>query len=305
MGYSAAAVSMRAPKVVALPRSGDRLSWLYLDAVRVWQDDTGVAAQGEDFARLDIPVAGLSLLLLGPGVSVTTPALASLHRAGTVVVVTSSRGTVGICSARPLTGRAKWAEAQARVWADPQLRLSVARSWLLARFPAAGFPAEAPLSAWRGLEGAEVKRAYRLGAAQAGLRGWRRDTSGGDPVNSSLNVGNAILYGAAAASCSALGLSPALGFIHQGSASALLFDVADVWKVRSSIRFAFEFADDRDPVAATRRAMREFLHRNDVMAVNLKMLTDALAPYTGPVGDDALLDDDGVVEGHRNWDGPE
>ncbi|CAO0830178.1 CRISPR-associated endonuclease Cas1 [Streptomyces microflavus] len=79
-----------------LPRVADSLSFLYLDMVRVVQDDTGVCAQIQvDAQRTDlvyIPTAALSCLLLGPGVSITTPALNTLARHGTSVVSVGSGG---------------------------------------------------------------------------------------------------------------------------------------------------------------------------------------------------------------------
>jgi CRISPR-associated protein Cas1 len=86
---------LAAPTLAMLPRVADSLSFLYLDMVRVVQDDTGVCAQIQgDEQRTDlvyIPTAALSCLLLGPGVSITTPALTTLARHGTSVVCVGAR----------------------------------------------------------------------------------------------------------------------------------------------------------------------------------------------------------------------
>ncbi len=87
---------LAAPTLAMLPRVADSLSFLYLDMVRIVQDDTGVCAQIQvDDERTDtvyVPTASLSCLLLGPGVSITTRALSTLARHGTSVVCTGSGG---------------------------------------------------------------------------------------------------------------------------------------------------------------------------------------------------------------------
>jgi len=88
-GPDRARARLTVPTLAMLRRVADSLSFLYLDIVRVVQDDTGVCAQIETGRGTDlvyIPTASLSCLLLGPGTSITTPALSTLARHGTTVV---------------------------------------------------------------------------------------------------------------------------------------------------------------------------------------------------------------------------
>jgi CRISPR-associated protein Cas1 len=85
---------LASPTLAMLPRVADSLSFLYLDAVRVAQDDTGVCArvgQSGGGDRVNLPTAALSCVLLGPGTSITQPALATLARHGTTEVTGTLR----------------------------------------------------------------------------------------------------------------------------------------------------------------------------------------------------------------------
>jgi CRISP-associated protein Cas1 len=305
MGYSQAALNLRRPAVVDLPRLSDRITFLYLDMVRVVQEDTGVTAWDESGAAIPVPSAGLSVLLLGPGSSITSPAASTLFRNGTTLIYAGSGGSAFSPTPRPLTARAQWAQAQARMWASPENRRQVARTLFARRFPALEWPDTAPISMMRGLEGSEVRRAYKAAAKKAGLSGWRRETDttkAADPVNPLPNLANSILYGAALAACSALGLNPALGAIHQGAASALLFDLADMHKTRSSIPLAFSAAGAVDAPARVRRGMRDYLIKNKVLQRDIELLVEILTPFLEEDPGDVLLDDgDHPVPAGKNF----
>jgi CRISP-associated protein Cas1 len=300
--WSDDALQLRKPHLVELPRSADRVSFLYLDRVKVWQDETGVVARNDRAEQLRIPVGSVSVLLLGPGCSITTPATVSMHRAGCTIVTTADGGVTAITAGRALAGRAKWSEAQARLWADRDARVAAARTLYAARFPDIDWTSHSRLRTMRGLEGHQVKMLYQQHAAQAGIATWHRDTHAEDIPNQLLNLANAILYGSAAAAVHALALNPALAVIHQGAVGALLFDLADNHKANSAIPLAFACASEADPARALRRRMRHYLHRKKVLDHHLKLLDEILAAHVRPASDDdTLLDDEhNSVVGHTN-----
>ena len=61
-----------------------------------------------------------------------------------------------------------------------------------------------------------------------------------DPVNQALSEANALLYGLCHAAVVSLGYSPGLGFIHTGKQLSFVYDVADLYKVETTIPAAFE-----------------------------------------------------------------
>jgi len=309
--YSKPARALQKPRLAELPRGQDRISYLALDRAAISQDRTGVIAalaetedHGPAIARL--PVASLSVLLLGQGCSITTPALATMHRHGCTVIVTTGDGISGICAARPLASRSTWIEAQARLVSDPSLRLAAARTLYSHQFPGLPLPGNAPLKVLRGIEGKQVRDAYRRGAQAAGLKGWKRESDSAkasDPVNPLLNLGNAILYAAAASACLALGLSPALGVIHSGHASSFLFDLADLHKTRSTIPYAFAAISSTDPESSLRKALRSYLHTNRVFEHLLQVCDEIFGELTISRSErDTLVDEYGAVPGMTNYE---
>ncbi|MET9872740.1 CRISPR-associated endonuclease Cas1, partial [Streptomyces sp. NPDC006386] len=141
------------------------------------------------------------------------------------------------------------------------------------------------------------KRAYKPGDAFAA----------GDDVNRLLSAGNSALYGICHAVITGIGASPALGFVHTGSAISFVLDIADLYKAEYTIPAAFDLASkgltgERD----ARIALRDAIVENRLLP---RIVTDIKALLT-PGGED-LIDQDvgglwdeelGTVESGRNWD---
>lgn len=315
MAYSEKARAFSRIPVSDQVRLEDRVSYLYLEYARVVQNRTGVWAlreEGEDAEPgakrvaekrlVQLPVGGICVLLLGPGTSVTQPAMSSLANSGATVVFTGGGGVPVYAAAVPLTSSARWAQAQARMWADESALLAAARHLYLARFPEFPVGGSMSLNAMRGLEGRMVRDTYQRCARQAGQTYFKRDPTADDPVNVSLNIANGILYGCAASACATLAVNPALGIIHRGNSRALLFDLADVYKTTISIPAAFRAAGSDSPAEAVRRDVRAQIHRRDLMPAMVGMLCELLRPHLQAAdGSDTLLGDGELVPGHRNY----
>lgn len=250
-----------------LPRVADSLSFLYLDMVRIVQDDTGVCAQiNVNDDRTDtvyIPTAAISCLLLGPGVSITTRALTTLARHNTSVICTGAGGVRAYAGILPDSLTTHWLEQQVTAWADPDKRLDVATRMYRKRFHEE-VPQGTTLAQLRGLEGQRMKALYRLLAQQHGIGRFRRNYHPDqwhtqDPVNLALSAANTCLYGIVHAALLAVGCSPALGFVHTGTQHAFVYDIADLYKAETTLPVAFALHDSAQPEQDARRKFREEL----------------------------------------------
>lgn len=259
---------LAAPTLAMLPRVADSLSFLYLDMVRVVQDDTGVCAQIQ--AKTDrtdlvyIPTAALSCLLLGPGVSITTPALTTLACHGTSVVCVGAGGVRTYAGILPDSLTTHWLEQQAAAWTDPAQRLNVALHMYRMRFADADMPDVASVEQLRGMEGHRMKTFYKILAQQHGIGRFRRNYHpdqwhAQDPVNLALSAANTCLYGIVHAVLLALGLSPAMGFVHAGTQHAFVYDIADLYKTEITLPLAFALHQSNNPEQEARRRFREDL----------------------------------------------
>jgi len=294
-----------APTLAMLPRVGDSLSFLYADVVRIVQDDTGVCAEttsadGET-TRVYLPTSALSCLLLGPGTSITQPAMATFARHGTTVVCTGSGGVRCYSATTSDALTTRWLEHQVHQWSDPERRLAVARQMYLKRFNVA-VPPTASLNTLRGLEGQRIKALYKHLAQQHRIGRFKRNYDPAawdeqDPVNLALSSANTCLYGIVHAALVALGCSPALGFVHQGKQHAMVYDIADLYKAELTIPLAFSLHDSSHPEAMARRSFREGLRLYKLLPRIVADVQSLLAP------DEAQpLPDGHAVELVNLWD---
>ncbi len=306
MAYSPIALQFAAVGAADQVRLSDRVSFLYLEYSQIVQGRTGVLAlqaEGDEpiRAEIQIPVGAIAVLMLGPGTSITQPAAATLAAAGTTVMFTGGGGIHTHAAAKPLTTSARWAEAQARLWASSPNRVLAARTLYGARIGGnMVMPAGAKLATLRGLEGQMMKAEYKRLAIK-NRAPFRRDSQASDPVNVGLNIGNSILYGVASSVCSALSLNPALGIIHQGNVRALFYDLADVYKQGITLPIAFASAKEKDPAVYVRREVRKVITQRRVLHHMLSLTMQILTPHLSNVVGDVLLDDAGTVAGHTNY----
>ncbi|MGW3353750.1 type I-E CRISPR-associated endonuclease Cas1e [Nonomuraea rubra] len=256
---------LASPTLAMLPRVADSLSFLYAEAVRIVQDDTGVCAQvasrsGTD--RVYLPTASLACILLGPGTSITQPAMATIARHGTSLVCVGAGGVRSYAGIVPASLTTTWLEKQVRAWAGDDSRLQVAISMYEMRFGGSSVPEGVTLAQLRGLEGQRIKALYRMMATKYRIQRFKRNYDpeswdDQDPVNKALSGANSCMYGVVHAAVLALGCSPALGFIHSGTQMAFVYDVADLYKARITIPMAFSLHSSQDPEREARRRLRE------------------------------------------------
>ena len=97
------------------------------------------AAGNDDIApgEYSIPYQTISMILIGPGTTVTHDVLRILARHGTLLAAVGEGG-VKLYTAPPMgAGRSRVARAHARLWADKDTRLHVARRMYASRFQSA------------------------------------------------------------------------------------------------------------------------------------------------------------------------
>ena len=143
----------------------DRHGLVWLDRGRLEVEDgclRFLTAGGGELAAGDyqIPHQAVSIILLGPGSSVTHDALRLLARHG-CALAGIGEGAVRSYTALPLMPDSSTAaRAQVKVWADPKTRMGVPRAMYAIRF--GEFVLTRDIEVVRGQEGARIKRSYQL-----------------------------------------------------------------------------------------------------------------------------------------------
>jgi len=203
-----------------------------------------MAAQSEtlDAGDYAIPYQAVSMILLGPGTSITQDVLRLCARHGTLITAVGEGG-VKSYTAPPLgQGRSDVARAHAERWADPKRRLDTARRLYAWRFGRV-LP-HRDIETLRGIEGARIKESYKLVAQRFGIT-WhgrrydRQNPNAADLPNQAINHAATFVEAAADIAVAAVGALPPLGFIHEDSSNAFTLDVADLYRIDITLPLAF------------------------------------------------------------------
>lgn len=245
----------------------DRHGLIWLERGGLTVDDGTLrfrAAASESLAAGDyaVPYQGVSMILLGPGSTVSHDALRLLARHGTLLAAVGEGG-VKIYTAPPLgPGSSAVARAHARLWADEKARVDVARRMYAFRF--GRILPHKEIEVLRGIEGARMKETYRLLAEQYGIpwqgrRYDRQNPIGADVPNQAINHAATFVESAAEIAVTAVGALAPLGFIHEDSSNAFTLDIADLYRGELTVPLAFSVAKRAlaDPELLLERALRK------------------------------------------------
>lgn len=192
-----------------------------------------------------IPLQGVSMVLLGPGSTVSHDALRLLAHARTALVAVGEDGVRMYTAPPMIPDRSGLARLQARIWADEDLRIMTARRMYALRLGEV-LP-HRDLNVLRGIEGARMKETYALWAQRIGVdwRGRRYDRAkpgAADLPNQALNHAASAIEAAAAIAVCATGTIAQLGFIHEDPGQSFVLDVADLYRDSVTIPCAFRAA---------------------------------------------------------------
>lgn len=204
--------------------------------------------QGKDSLKpysVQIPHQTVSMILLGPGSTVTHDALRLLARHGTLMAAVGEDG-VRCYTAPPLMpDRSDIARRQAELWGNPRRRISVARHMYALRLGEV-LP-HRDLDTLRGIEGSRVKATYQLMAQRYGIE-WkgrhydRANPNAADIPNQAINHAATAVQAAAAIAVQAVAAIPQLGFIHEDSGQSFVLDIADLFRDTITLQIAFTVA---------------------------------------------------------------
>lgn len=253
-----------------LPKLRDSLSFLYIEHAIIEQDNLSIRVVRAD-GTVPIPIAAMTVLLLGPGVSITHAAIKAICDNGCAAVWCGENASRFYAVGMGETRSADNLLHQAKLCMDDDLHMQVVRKMYERRFPDMDCT-NLTLSQIRGMEGIRVREAYRLFAKQYGVPWTKRDyktTSWEDanPINRALSAANNVLYGICQGAIVSLGYAAGLGFIHTGKMLSFVYDIADLYKAECSIPAAFSVVGNgyTDLEAEVRRECRKRIKRQKIM----------------------------------------
>ncbi len=232
------------PPLETLTPANERWTPLYLEHGRLEVDDSSVKWIGADRTIFRIPVATVSVLMLGPGTTVTHAAIKACSNSNTPVCWVGEEGMRFYAFGTTPTHGNERALHQAATHASKARRAEVARRMFVKRFPDVDVMSKG-VEELRGMEGKRVKALYgelglKYGVSWKGRQYDKSEWDLADNINRSVSAANAALYALTTAVVCSLGYLPQLGFVHQGGTMPFVFDVADLYKHETSLEAAFQ-----------------------------------------------------------------
>lgn len=232
------------PPLASLPQAKDRWTPLFLEHGRVEVDDSSIKWIGADGLVCHLPVATLSCILLGPGVTVTHAAVKACADSNTPLAWVGENCLRFYAFGTTPTHDNANARLHAAWWADKKKHTLVGRRMFAKRFPDIAVE-NYSIKELRGMEGIRVRAMYAEYGRRFGVTWKGRDYNPGnwniaDSINRAVSAANASLYAVTYAVCSSMGYIPALGFVHAAGTLPFIYDMADMYKRETSFLAAFE-----------------------------------------------------------------
>ncbi len=222
---------------------------MYVEHAQIEQDSFSIVKIDKE-GRIPIPIAAMTVLMIGPGVTVTHAAIKAICDNGCMAVWCGERAAKFYAYGTGETRSAENLLKQAELCMDTEKHMEVVRRMYLRRFPDIKCEGMS-LQQIRGLEGIRMREAYRTAAKMNGVHWLGRnykldDWDDSDPINKALSTANSILYSICQAAIISLGYSTGLGFIHTGKMLSFVYDIADLYKAETSIPAAFSAVKGND-----------------------------------------------------------
>lgn len=235
------------PDLRELPKVRDSLSFVYFEHARIEQDGKALTVLDES-GSTHVPAAGLTVVMLGPGTTLTHAAMKVLADSGCTVLWVGEEGTRLYGMGHGETRSAKRLLRQVELHEDKASRAAVVLRMYQRRF-SEPLPAGLTLEQVRGMEGVRVRTAYNRAARENGVewmgRSYQRGQWGStDPLNRALSGAAACLYGICHCAIVSVGYSPGIGFLHTGKMLSFVYDIADLYRMDLVVPVAFRQAGD-------------------------------------------------------------
>lgn len=221
------------PERQALPQLRDRMTFLYLEHCTLGRDNGAITVTDEK-GIVQVPAAGISVLLLGPGTRVTHRAMELMGDTGVAAVWVGEHGVRFYAHGRALSEHSRLLERQAERFSNQREHLEVVRKMYQLRFPDEDV-SHLTTQQLRGREGSRVRTAYRKAAKATGVK-WNgrvydpNDFSAGDLVNQALSAGHGLPVRPGLCGHHCAGCAPGLGFVHVKHEGSFVYDIADLYK---------------------------------------------------------------------------
>lgn len=228
-----------------LTKVSDKFTFLYLEHTKIVQDEFSIAGY-KDNKKYIIPLAMINALILGPGTNISHTAVKNAVNCGCTLIWSGKDLNYIYATGMSCSEYSKNLILQAKCYADTEKHIQVIKRMYQIRYPDVNL-SKFSINQMRGMEGKRVKLAYKKYADEYKIQWEGREYNTDDfdsqtDINAMLTIGNQLLYNVCHAAIVAFGMTPSLGFMHNGNSRSFVFDIADLYKEDIVIPAAFKIA---------------------------------------------------------------
>lgn len=261
-----------------------RLSpWCYIEHGKLYRKDFLITFETKE-SIYQIPLDSFAMLLVGPGVNISSNCLSHIGKYnGTLAISSSSAIPKMIYSSLHSSGNARLSEKQALLFSSKNKRLDTSKVFCNFRFEneKERINKARSLSELMGIEGSLVKKIYQ----QVFGKTFKRKYDCDDSINKILNIANNALYSYSFVVCTRLGLNPHLGFYHSSRRNGLLFDLGDMLKTKEYYSILKEGAYN-SKVSEVLKKISNLIYEN----YNKKLVSEVLNVFGENSNKEPILD---------------
>lgn len=239
----------------------------------------------KDGNHLHIPSAECSVIMLGPGTSITHEAIHIASESNMLLFWVGQDGFKLYSFGINPTNNNKNLLKQIEYFQNKKKRENIARKMFLYRFPDIDVKGK-NIQSIMGLEGDMVKNIYASLSSQYGVlwKGRKYDTKNiflGDCTNYCLNILNVAMYAYCSSCILMMGFSPSIGFIHNNHSLSFSFDIADLFKRETSMELSFRIASSGEEKPSI-----DFLIKSLKEIVENKKINEKIVNFLEKIFDD-------------------
>jgi len=223
-----------------------------------------------------IPIEMFSVIFIEPGVTISHSALKMAAQSNTLIFIISEQSTK-IYSFNNFKYDPNRVKTQFLNESDNILKRKVAVKLLEMRFNKK-MPNKRSINQLRGIEGSLMKEEYKRLSIKYDVPWIGRKIENFeklDEINKCISIGNSCLYGIVEAAIVTYGYLPSIGFLHSGNERSFVFDIADIFKLRTVLPLAFDISsDDNKSWKNMKNECRNLFYKEKIMIDIFNILED-------------------------------
>lgn len=252
-----------------LPLIQDCISYLYIEYAKIEVKNYSLVVLRKDEETV-LPICKILCILLGPGTSITHDAIKVIGDSGCMIVWCGDELNYFYSYG---SGRSHNVENLYRqIHLFHNNKLQVAEKMFRLRFPSLNKEIIS-IEQLMGIEGTYMKSFYNECAKKYNVEWDGREFVYKNPktniINKAISIANSLLYNICQAGILSLGYSADIGFAHAGNLRSFVYDIADLYKIETSIPSAFETisedVDEETLPERVRKNCRDLIYSTQVL----------------------------------------